>query len=109
MRVESRIFEVKADDTIYRRYLYEGRTYKVVEYEGECRVWSNRDLAVHRGSEVSNGTQSEEGKNAKASDYRNIGIIRRVSTKELWFKNEGSEAKALIKRWVGWIDLDGQL
>jgi hypothetical protein len=37
-------------------------------------------------------------KNVTASDYRNIEIIRRLSTTELWFRNEGSVAKALIKK-----------
>ena len=64
------------------------------------------DLAIHDRVEVSIGNQSDEEGDAKASAYRNVGIIRCLSTKELWFQDEGSEAEALIKRWVSWIDLE---
>ena len=36
------------------------RTSKVIEYEGRCRIKSNKVLMVHKGSEVSIGTQPEE-------------------------------------------------
>ena len=36
------------------------RTSKVIEYEGRCRIKSNKVLMVHKGSDVSIGTQSEE-------------------------------------------------
>ena len=42
-----------------------------------------KDSAVLNGSNVSISTQSEEGKNAKALDYRNSWIIRRSSWREL--------------------------
>ena len=36
------------------------RTSKVIEYEGRCRIKSNKVLMVHKGSDVSIGSQSEE-------------------------------------------------
>jgi hypothetical protein len=56
-----------------------------------------KDQVVDKGSDVSNGTQPEEERSITTSDYGNIGIIRRLSTKKLWFRSKGSEAKALIK------------
>ena len=35
------------------------RTSKVIEYEGRCRIKSNKVLMVHKGSDVSIGTQLE--------------------------------------------------
>ena len=35
------------------------RTSKVIEYEGRCRIESNKVLMVHKGSDVSIGTQPE--------------------------------------------------
>ena len=35
------------------------RTSKVIEYEGRCRIKSNKVLMVHKGSGVSIGTQPE--------------------------------------------------
>ena len=67
------------------------------------------DLAIHDRVEVSIGNQSDEEGDAKASAYRNLWIIWCLSTKELWFQDEGSEAEALIKRWVSWIDLEVHL
>jgi hypothetical protein len=58
-------------------------------------------MVVGKRSDGSIGTQPEEEENVSASVYRNIGIIRRLSTTELWFRNERLEAKALIKRRVG--------
>ena len=37
-----------------------GKVHKVIEYEGCCRIKSTKDLVVHKGSDVSNGTQPEE-------------------------------------------------
>ena len=51
----------KAEDTIYQRhYVSEKRTSKVIEYEGRCRIKSNKVIMVHKGSDVSIGTQPEE-------------------------------------------------
>ena len=36
------------------------RTSKVIEYEGRCRIKSNKVLMVHKGSDVSIGSQPEE-------------------------------------------------
>ena len=36
------------------------RTSKVIEYEGRCRIKSNKVLMVHKGSDVIIGTQPEE-------------------------------------------------
>ena len=36
------------------------RTSKVIEYEGRCRIKSNKVLMVHKGSDVSIDTQPEE-------------------------------------------------
>ena len=37
-----------------------GRCHKVIEYEGHCQTKSNKVLMVHKGSDVSIGTQPEE-------------------------------------------------
>ena len=37
-----------------------GKAHKVIEYEGRCQIKSTKDLVVHEGSDVSNGTQPEE-------------------------------------------------
>ena len=36
------------------------KTHKVIEYEGRCRMKSIKDLVVHKGYDVSIGTQPEE-------------------------------------------------
>ena len=36
------------------------KTHKVIEYEGRCRIKSNKAMMVHKGSDVSIGTQPEE-------------------------------------------------
>ena len=36
------------------------RTSKMIEYKGHRRIKSNKDLVVHKGSDVSIGTQPEE-------------------------------------------------
>ena len=64
------------------------------------------DLVIHDRVDVSIGNQLDEEVDAKASTYRNVWMIRCFGTKELWFQDEGSEAEALIKRWVSWIDLE---
>ena len=96
----------RAEDTIYQRQCVSG------EERTKFWIWRKlpdnnptKDSAVLNGSDVSISTQSKEGRNAKALDYRNIWLIRCLSTKELWFQVERSEAEALIKRWVSWIDL----
>ena len=64
------------------------------------------DLAIHDRVDVIIGNQSDEEGDAKALAYRNVWMIRCLGTKELWFQDEGSEAEALIKRWISWIDLE---
>ena len=51
----------KADDTIYQRhYVSEKKAHKFIEYEGRCQIKSNKGYVVHKGSDVSIGTQPEE-------------------------------------------------
>ena len=37
-----------------------GKAHKVIEYEGHCQINPTKDLVVHKGFDVSIGTQPEE-------------------------------------------------
>ena len=54
-------------------------------------------MAVLNGSYVSISTQSEEGKNANALDYRSKWIIQNSMQMNYDFKFKGSETNALNK------------
>ena len=67
-----------------------------------------KDQVVRKGSDVNIGTQSEEEGMQKnqfmeTSEYAKAWIWRVYDP-----KIGGSEAEALIKKWVCWIELDGQ-
>ena len=51
----------KAEDTIYQKALcIQGKAHKVIEYAGCYLINPTKDLVVHKGSDVSIGTQPEE-------------------------------------------------
>ena len=99
----------KAENTIYQR--------QYVSREERTKFWMwrklpdnnpTKDSTVLNGSDLSISTQSEEGKNANALDYRNIWIIRCLMQRNYDFQIRRSEADTLIKRQVSWIDIDRQ-
>ena len=101
-QLESRAWLAKQRIQLNKGIMYQGKIHKILDVKNTIGWQPNN-------GPVSIGNQSNEEGDAKASTHRNVWMIRCLGTKELWFQDEGSEAKALIKRWVSWIDLEAQL
>ena len=73
--------------------MYQGKNSRFWEYAGRLDNNSPNDLADCQESDVSIYVQPEEEIMQKASDYRNILIIRELKYKELWFPNWGIRSR----------------
>jgi hypothetical protein len=65
-----------------KRIFYQGKFVNDLKHEGTVGNNPPKDQVVYKEIRCEYRQSTKRGKNAKASDYRNIRIIPRISTKE---------------------------
>ena len=80
-----------------------GKSHKLIEYEGRCRMKSNNGSGDPQWSWGEYRYPIRGRKNANATDYGFIWIIQSLNAKELWFPKQGIRSRRSDQGWINCI------
>ena len=77
-----------------------GKAHKLIEYEGCCRINSNKGSGGPQGIWCEHRYSTRRRKNARRSDYSSNWLIQSSNVTELRFPNKGIRSRGFNKRQV---------